>query len=346
MRRDPETGDPDFFGFARDYLHTYLPKVQQASPKTIQAYRISLECFLGYLADHEHVDRHQVTFDHFDRPYLKGWLAWMTGERGYAPRTIALRLSTVKAFLAYCSEEDITLVALAQAAKTLRAPTSPRKPIEYLTEPETRAVLAAFDGTRTKSRRNRMLLILLYDTAARVGELTALTLQDLCLSEPGHVMLTGKRNKTRTVPLTKKAIEHLRGYLNEFHPNMATLPATRPVFYSLHHGQPTKLSVDTVAAVLKEAARIARADCPSLPASVHCHMLRKTKAMNLYQQGIPLPIIMRLLGHENTSTTAAFYAFATMDMMREAVNAATPAINTPAREQLTDDKLQALYSLR
>jgi len=347
MRRDPETGAPDFFGFARDYLHTYLPKVQQHSPKTVQAYRISLECFLDYLAQAEHIERAVVSFDHFDRHHLKRWLAWMAAERGYAPATIALRLTTVKAFLTYCSAEDLTLVALAQAAKAMRAPAIPKEPIEYLTEAETRAVLAAFDGTTTKSRRNRMLLILLYDTAARVSELTALTLQDLCLSEPGHVRLTGKRNKTRTVPLTAKAIEHLRVYLEEFHPpNMAPLPATRPVFYSLHNGQPTALSVDTVAAVLKQAARIARADCPSVPEHVHCHMLRKTKAMDLYQQGIPLPIIMRLLGHENASTTAAFYAFATLDMMREAINAATPAINSPPAQRLTEDQLQALYSLR
>lgn len=346
MRRDQHTGDPDFFSLARDYLHTYLPTVQQSSPKTIQAYRISLECFLDYLGEHEHIERGQVSFDHFDRHYLKAWLAWMIGERGYAPTTIALRLSTVKAFLAYCSHEDITLVTLAQTAKSLRAPAIPKKPIEYLTEPETRAVLAAFNGTTTKSRRNRMLLILLYDTAARVGELTDVTLQDLCLSEPGHLRLTGKRNKTRTVPLTRKAIEHLHVYLDEFHPNTATLPATRPVFYSLHQGRPTALSVDTVAAVLKQAARIARADCPSIPEHLHCHMLRKTKAMDLYQQGIPLPIIMRLLGHENVSTTATFYAFATIDMMRAAINAATPTIKSPATQTLTEDQLQALYSLR
>jgi integrase/recombinase XerD len=345
MKRDRDSDAPNFFSFARDYLHGYMGKVQGLSPKTIEAYRISLECFLDYLAEVEHIERAHVSFDYFERPHLKGWLAWMVEQRRYAPRTIALRLSAIKAFLTYSSEEDITLVALNQAAKALKPPANPRAPIEYLGGAETQAILGAFGGATAKSRRNRMLLILLYDTAARVGEITGLTLEDLHLGAPGHLTLTGKRNKTRTVPLTAKTIEHLHVYLDEFHPDPATLPAKRPLFYSMHHGQPTQLSVDTVSAVLKQAAATARTTCPSIPRSIHCHMLRKTKAMDLYQQGIPLPIIMRLLGHENASTTAAFYAFATLDMMREAINAATPGI-TQVDEGLSDDRLRCLYSLR
>jgi integrase/recombinase XerD len=346
MRRDPHTGAPDFFGFARDFLHAYMPKTRGRSPKTIEAYRISLDCYLAYLAEAEHIERQRVSFDHFDRQHLKGWITWMTDQRHYAPNTVTLRLSAVKAFLTYAAYEDLTLVALSQSAKALKVPAPPRVPIEYLTEPQTRAILAAFTGQTAKSRRNRMLLILLYDTAARVSEITGLTLQDLALTKPAHLTLTGKANKTRVVPLTEKTIDHLHVYLAEFHPHAAKLPATRPLFYSMHHRRPTELSADTVAAVLNQAAASARSHCPSIPEHIHCHILRKTKAMDLYQQGIPLPIIMRLLGHENASTTTVFYAFATLDMMRQAINAATPAINAHTTDPLTEDQLQTLYSLR
>ena len=284
MRRDPHTNAPNFFSFARDYLHAYMPTVRGLSPKTIQAYRISLECFLGYLDQAEHIDRAQVSFEHFDRPHLKGWLVWMAEQRHYAPKTVALRLSAIKAFLAYCSHEDITLVALSQAAQALRAPATPRTPIEYLTEPETRAVLAAFTGTTAKSRRNRMLLILLYDTAARVSEITGLTLQDLVLATPGHVTLTGKRQQDphrATDRQDDRAPARLPRRVPPEHGHPASNPARvlQPA-----PRQPTRLSTDTVAAVLKTAARTARTNCPTVPESIHCHMLRKTKAMDLYQQ--------------------------------------------------------------
>ena len=97
MRRDPRNHAPDLFSFARDYLRTYMPKVRGLSPKTVEAYRISLECFLGYLAESEHVRADRVSFDHFDRQHLKAWLAWMTEKRHYAPKTVTLRLSAIKA---------------------------------------------------------------------------------------------------------------------------------------------------------------------------------------------------------------------------------------------------------
>src|SRR5262249_32672607 len=131
-----------------------------------------------------------------------------------------------------------------------------------------------------------------------------LTLQDLRLAEPGHVTLTGKRNKTRVVPLTGKTIGHLRVYLTEFHPGAARLPATRPLFYSLHDGQPAPLSADTVSAVLSQAALSAgpgraphppRQAVPPIPGGVPGPLCRKPKPLALSNKAFPPPASCPLL---------------------------------------------------
>ena len=231
------------------------------------------------------------------------------------------------------AHEDVTLVALSQAARSTQGPGQPRNAHRLPHRAQTRAILAALTGAdRQIPPEPDAAHLALRHRGARVSEITGLTLQDLPSPSPGTSPSPARANKTRVVPLTGKTIGHLRVYLAEFHPDAAA-PARNPaaVLQPPRRAAHPAVSEHGLSGAQPDRS-ICAPDCPTIPGNIHCHLLRKTKAMDLYQQGIPLPIIMRLLGHENASTTAAFYAFATMDMMRQAINTATPAINDPVTE--------------
>lgn len=67
--------------------------------------------------------------------------------------------------------------------------------------------------------------------------------------------------------------------------------------------------------------------------------------MDLYKTGIPLPFIMQLLGHESISTTSGFYAFATLEMMSDAINKSVPIIGGTEKLWKNKNAKQALYTL-
>jgi integrase len=86
------------------------------------------------------------------------------------------------------------------------------------------------------------------------------------------------------------------------------------------------VSADTVAAFLTAYGRSARAICPEMPKRVHPHMLRHTRAMHLYRQGLPLPLLADFLGHASIESTR-IYAYADTEMKRIAIEKADPLHN-------------------
>ena len=82
-----------------------------------------------------------------------------------------------------------------------------------------------------------------------------------------------------------------------------------------------------------------------MPEHPHCHMIRKTRAMDLYKNGMPLAHIQQLLGHENMSTTSGFYAFATIETLSKSMAAANMESNGAGKKWDDRGILAKIYSL-
>lgn len=257
-------------------------------------------------------------------------------------RTINLRITSIRSFLKYCGQEDFELRGIYESVCQIQKLKEEKHPILYLQPEATAAILSAYDMNTQKHRRNRMILILLYDTGARVQELADLDIESLHLDVPNpYISIIGKGRKRRNVPIMRKTVAHLNSYLKEFHPS----EQSAPLFYSMRDGKPHRLSTDSISLVVGTAAKMARETCNAVPENVHCHLFRKTKAMDLYKNGIPLPFIMQLLGHESMSTTSGFYAFATLEMMSDAINKSVPIIGGTEKLWKNKNAKQALYTL-
>jgi integrase/recombinase XerD len=336
----------EFWLHARNFLIVYLPKVRNLSTHTIESYKQSMTCYIDYLRDVLNIERQHVTFDCLCRKNIKDYLIWMSETHRLAIKTCNLRLTALKSFMEYAADEDITLVLNYRELCSVRGMKEHKKTILYMTKDAIQVLLKTPATDTKKGKRNRMMFILLYDTAARAQELVDLTLRDLHISKvkSPFVTLTGKGSKSRNVPLMDKTVEHMNQYLQEFHRYPSTT-GDDPLFYSTRDGKPHALSTDSVNALLCKYANQARSHCPQIPQHVHCHLVRKTRAMNLYQQGMPLTIIMEMLGHENLSTTSSFYAFATLDMIREGIKKASPEVFEEPPLWKDDNILKMLYTL-
>lgn len=344
IMRKKVTADRDstfFWSSASRFLNIELPGIRKKSPNTVEAYRRALNEYIDFLESEKTVKRKDICYQDFNKNNLKDYLVFMEDSRKLSEKTCNLRMTAVRALLAYAAEESIDITAICVNAKTVRGLPVPQKEIEYFENGQLKALLAAPPDDTKIGRRNRMILILGYDAGLRVSELTGLTVSSLHLdAEVPYVTILGKGSKYRNVPLMSKTINHLKAYLKEFHP---VIKMDIPLFYATTHGIRHPLSDDTMQNLLKKYTDQSRG-VMMMPEKVHFHMLRKTRAMDLYQAGCPLSYIQQLLGHESISTTSGFYAFATLRTLADSIEKANPS-RTEEKNWKKDSVLKQLYRL-
>ena len=311
----------DFFDAVRRFLLEYLPKQRCLSENTILSYRQTLNLFVSYMRDNIGIGITELTFSHIDRDTILGFLAWLENVRGCSASTRNQRLMALRSFLNFAGQIDCTQTALYLSACNIPSKEARGRIVEFLTESALTTLLQQPDPSKPKDLRNLVFMILMYDTAARCGELLDMKVCDLRLGTKHPIAyLHGKGRKTRTVPLLNRTVQHCRQYLNKFHPGK-DVHSKAPLFYTVIHGMQQKMSPDTVAAFFTKYGNMAKTVCSEVPEHIHPHMMRHTRAMHLYQSGMPMVLLSQYLGHAQIETTM-IYAHADTEMKRTAIQKA------------------------
>jgi site-specific recombinase XerD len=261
----------------------------------------------------------KIEFDVFNTELLFEFLDWLKHERKCGTSSINQRITALRSFFRYAADCDCTLVALSQEIdKKLKATKAEGKIVGFLSEKALQIFLNQPDEKNRIGLRNLAFLVLLYDTGARCSEVLQLKVRDLRLNvKHPEIFLMGKGKKPRLTPLMPKTVQHCERYLKAFHPDY-TEHGDGLLFYTVIHGKRNPMSADTVAAFMKKYSEMAHLACKEVPQKINPHMLRHSRAMHFYREGMPRVLLAEYLGHADTQTTK-IYAFADTEMKRKAL---------------------------
>lgn len=220
-------------------------------------------------------------------------------------RTQGLLLSQVKGFTRYLKEKDYLVH---DPGETLRLPKKPRRlPKTILSPPEVKKLLAAADLHTRQGYRNRIILEILYDTAIRRAEVSAIRLSDLDL-DSGYIRIRGKGDKDRVVPLSKRVCELVNNYLLMVRP--AYVQGSDPGYLILNRwGE--QMDANGIWAVVKRCLRLS-----GIKKSVATHTMRHTCATHMLRNGAPIRHLQEMLGHESLESTQ-LYTHVTINDLKE-----------------------------
>ena len=303
----------DFAVSLRRFLTDHMAGLRGCSPNTISSYRDTFKLLICYLRDERSIPPEQLTLELIDVTAITRFIAWLRADRHNSPSTCNQRLAAISSFFNWLQTQDPARMACCQDILQIPSSKHDQPAIAHLTVEQTRRLLALPDRCTRQGRRDATLLATLYDTAARVQELADLRVRDIRLKGPTMVALTGKGRKTRHVPIDANTAALLAAYLAE---RQLDSPGhdDRPVFFNQHH---SKLSRGGIAWILRKYQT--QSPDPTLTdVQLSPHVLRHSRAMHLYDAGVPLPYIRDILGHVDLSTTE-IYARASTEAKRKAL---------------------------
>lgn len=272
-------------------IEEYLKFIQiekGLSENTIGAYRRDLKKYQLYMQEQK-----IAHIDFIDRQTIQECLGSLI-DQGASAKSIARFISTIRSFHQFALREKY---AAKDPTVLIETPKYEKKLPDVLDVEEVIQLLETPDLTKNNGYRDRTILELLYATGMRVTELIQIEIDDVNLIM-GFVIVFGKGNKERIIPLGDTVIEYLDTYINNVRSQLLKKTVTNVLFLNLH-GRP--LTRQGIWKLIKQYGLRANINKTLTP-----HTLRHSFATHLLENGADLRAVQEMLGHSDISTTQLY----------------------------------------
>ncbi len=302
-------------------------QAEHKSPRTITWYLSKLRYFVRFLEnEYQRSELEDVEAKHI-KAFVRQAQATSVAMDGVhhlkegvlSSQTVRGYFVSIKAFLAWAEREGYVD---SSPASRLRPPKTRQVVIESLTPDEIRAMLKATPETR-HSDRNYAMLLLLYDTGIRVGELVGMAVDDIDFAG-GWIKVRGKGDKERMVPMGETTRRALWRYVNSRRPEPLVPAITNTFLNERREG----LGQAGVYRVVRSAGERAGIRGKRLSP----HTMRHSAAQEFLRNGGDAFALQKLLGHTTLTVTRQYVALVEQDL-QNAHRRASPGDNLRVRQR-------------
>lgn len=325
----------NFYMMLDKFFNLYLPYQRNCSYNTIRSYKTAIRSCIEYISEENRIPKTSINYELFTKENIGGFLDHLE-KTGSSVRTRNQRLASLQSFFRYVSDQDFTLTRYREELRKVPIKKTGFLEDEHiLTKDEVRHIISMTNAFPDIELRNRTIIAFMYDTAARVDEVTRVKIRDLQLYRGGgKVILHGKGNKTRSVPLSDSTASLIKQWMECRH---GSCGENRYLFGTKHHQVYNRMSTDNIRKIVRFYASKARITMPSIPVRVHPHQFRHARATHLLEDGVDLYTISQLLGHAKVETTQK-YAYLSVEMERSAIFAANARPDNPLADLMNTEK--------
>jgi site-specific recombinase XerD len=341
--------DKKLFELIQNYLCDYLPNIRHRSKDTVKSSRDSINELLLFFEKKENIQVFDVTIDLFNINEICKFGEWLLAEQKLKASSANQRISRIKTFAGYLvgnysADKVIILNRISEFTKyQVVEDISPKS----LTLKQIKILLSQPNLNNSIEFRDCFFMSLMYDSGCRDNEIRSLKLKNIQIDKSSiKILVLGKGNKRRLVPISSALLSYFQTYFSLFH---KIFILENYLFYSSTRKGNNKMSNDNSLRIIKKYVERAKISDPDFP-NAHCHTLRHSRAQNLYDHSMPLPLIGDLLGHASLNSTKV-YAQASIELKKKEIEKAMYGIN-PLLEmeevKYVDDEdiLKQLYGLK